>query len=342
MAKRKQVSVRVRFEVFKRDKFSCRYCGKNPPDVLLELDHIVPVAAGGGNDPSNLLTSCRACNGGKSDRLLVEGEYPTPSAAANAEDAERLRQAKAYAKLVEEMRAHDDERVDSVNKTWAKAFHAANVSENGELIWQLGPGERFPSSGSIRKVLKRLPLGKALEAVDITAAKFSRARTDAESYFFGVCWRMVDALATAPHTPQSAKGQAAERAIAEPGDFEDVAEPESIEQEGEAEWLACTPCLDVNLCPDNMPDWWDYKRGLPPEIWLESPVEYQQQWAFSEAHRHRDADPDAGEPPRPMTDEWEPYWRKYGYPQERDAIDAFWGPDGVGNEPCVNGVPRAR
>lgn len=64
------VSKRLRFEIFKRDGFACRYCGSHPPDVLLEVDHIHPLAAGGGSDEMNLVTSCVDCNRGKSDKLL--------------------------------------------------------------------------------------------------------------------------------------------------------------------------------------------------------------------------------------------------------------------------------
>jgi len=34
------ISKRDRFEVFKRDKFTCQYCGKAAPDVVLHIDHI--------------------------------------------------------------------------------------------------------------------------------------------------------------------------------------------------------------------------------------------------------------------------------------------------------------
>ena len=60
----------VRFEVFKRDKFKCQYCGEEAPNVILEVDHIVPVSKGGTNDIFNLVTSCRDCNRGKSDKKL--------------------------------------------------------------------------------------------------------------------------------------------------------------------------------------------------------------------------------------------------------------------------------
>jgi len=73
------LSVRTRFEVFKRDDFSCQYCGKRSPDVVLEVDHIVPVSAGGLDDPINLRTACWDCNRGKRDVPLdqvVTGEDP--------------------------------------------------------------------------------------------------------------------------------------------------------------------------------------------------------------------------------------------------------------------------
>lgn len=68
--KRKSLSNRIRFEVFKRDSFKCQYCGSSSPDVVLEVDHIVPVAKGGTNELLNLVTSCWACNSGKSDKKL--------------------------------------------------------------------------------------------------------------------------------------------------------------------------------------------------------------------------------------------------------------------------------
>jgi HNH endonuclease len=43
---------------------SCQYCGNKAPDVLLELDHIQPVAQDGTNKLLNLITSCFDCNYG--------------------------------------------------------------------------------------------------------------------------------------------------------------------------------------------------------------------------------------------------------------------------------------
>lgn len=78
MAKRRALSVRVRFEVFKRDGFRCRYCGAGALDDPLEIDHVIPVSEDGTNDPANLVTACWACNSGKRDRGLDDSSLPSP------------------------------------------------------------------------------------------------------------------------------------------------------------------------------------------------------------------------------------------------------------------------
>jgi hypothetical protein len=70
MAERKGISKTLRFEVFKRDNFTCRYCGRKTPEVILEIDHVIPVSKGGTNEFENLVTSCFECNRGKSNGLL--------------------------------------------------------------------------------------------------------------------------------------------------------------------------------------------------------------------------------------------------------------------------------
>lgn len=69
---RQAISKRVRFEIFKRDRFTCRYCGAQPPQVVLVIDHVQPVAAGGTNEDINLISACEACNQGKGARLLSQ------------------------------------------------------------------------------------------------------------------------------------------------------------------------------------------------------------------------------------------------------------------------------
>ncbi len=60
---------RVRSEILHRDNYTCQYCGRKPPQVVLEVDHRVPVSAGGADVASNLVTACVDCNRGKSNRF---------------------------------------------------------------------------------------------------------------------------------------------------------------------------------------------------------------------------------------------------------------------------------
>jgi len=69
---RKPLSKRVRFEVFKRDGFKCRYCGKTSESVMLEVDHVFPVSKGGTDEPGNLVTACFDCNRGKANKPLSQ------------------------------------------------------------------------------------------------------------------------------------------------------------------------------------------------------------------------------------------------------------------------------
>lgn len=184
------VSVRTRFEVFKRDRFTCHYCGKHPPDVLLEADHIVPRAAGGTDEMANLITACQDCNRGKGSGLLHEGSAPVVRPATIEELNERIEQAKAYMEAVGGIEAVRDEQVDRVNDAWARAFGADLVETETETYWQLASG-RFLNRTSLRTILRRLPLDRVLEAVDVTADRWGVADYRTCRYFYGVCWRMI-------------------------------------------------------------------------------------------------------------------------------------------------------
>ena len=76
-------SAAVRIRVMKRDRFQCTYCGTPGTDAELEIDHIVPVAAGGSNHMSNLTTACRRCNqikgSGDAPQFTAEGSVRAES-----------------------------------------------------------------------------------------------------------------------------------------------------------------------------------------------------------------------------------------------------------------------
>ena len=69
---KRDVNLRLRFLVMKRDNFKCCACGASPatdPRVVLHVDHVVPWAKGGRTEMDNLQTLCANCNQGKSDQV---------------------------------------------------------------------------------------------------------------------------------------------------------------------------------------------------------------------------------------------------------------------------------
>lgn len=63
---RKAINEKVRYQVFSRDAFRCKACGRGADNgIKLTVDHTIPVDWGGTNDMSNLLTLCEECNRGK-------------------------------------------------------------------------------------------------------------------------------------------------------------------------------------------------------------------------------------------------------------------------------------
>ena len=60
----------TRLEVFKRDQFTCQYCGKETRH--LTLDHVVPRYRGGQHTWENVVSACVPCNRRKAGRTPRE------------------------------------------------------------------------------------------------------------------------------------------------------------------------------------------------------------------------------------------------------------------------------
>jgi hypothetical protein len=65
LVSRSPIAPKIRWQVFARDGYQCRYCGARPPAVALVVDHVLAVARGGTDDPDNLIAACEGCNQGK-------------------------------------------------------------------------------------------------------------------------------------------------------------------------------------------------------------------------------------------------------------------------------------
>lgn len=74
---RSLMTAKLRQEIKERDNYTCKLCGNSThqePNLLLEIDHIIPVSKGGCTISDNLQTLCWKCNRSKSNKLT------TPSA----------------------------------------------------------------------------------------------------------------------------------------------------------------------------------------------------------------------------------------------------------------------
>ena len=151
-AKRKEVSKRMRFEVFKRDNFTCQYCGRMAPDVVLQVDHIKPVAKCGKNEMINLVTSCFDCNNGKSDIELSDDAAVKKQEKQLLELAERKEQLEMMLKWRDSMNDIENEMVNAVDKAF-RSNTKWGISEHGKK--------------KVRKWLKEFSLNEILDAVEI-------------------------------------------------------------------------------------------------------------------------------------------------------------------------------
>ena len=159
----------VRFEVFKRDSFTCQYCGQKSPDVVLEVDHITPVAGGGGNDILNLVTACRSCNSGKSDKKLSDASA-VEKARRQAEDVqERRQQIEMIAEWHASMLDVDAEAVSRLEQLWLQAV----VSPEGTYLLDTAKDE-------LRSVMKRYGFETACQGIVQAARRYLKKPADAD------------------------------------------------------------------------------------------------------------------------------------------------------------------
>lgn len=156
--KRKSLTKKTRFEVFKRDGFKCQYCGACAPEAILVVDHIDPISKDGADEMVNYITACQPCNAGKSDRKLDDSTTLQKQKAQlqelndRREQLEMMMQWRAGMKEIGEL--HFDEAVNA----WREAVPGWGLNEKGHK--------------EIRSHLKKYGLTKVLDAIDTAKAKY--------------------------------------------------------------------------------------------------------------------------------------------------------------------------
>lgn len=131
MSERKGLSKKLRFEVFKRDSFTCVYCGRSAPDVVLHVDHIVPVSKGGTDDLTNLVTSCADCNLGKSNHEINDKSVVMKQKRQLDELNERREQLELMKQWNDELNNIENETVEYASDLF-QSLTGSNPSDAGK------------------------------------------------------------------------------------------------------------------------------------------------------------------------------------------------------------------
>ena len=156
--KRKSIGNKLRFEVFKRDSFTCKWCGKSSPDVVLNIDHIEPVSKGGTNDILNLITSCFECNSGKSNRLLGDDTVVVKQKGQLDLLQEKRNQMMLMYEWKKGLSEVDNQSRDLVVDYIKSKCPGINISIEG--------------LGYLSQLIKKFDFSSILESIDISADKY--------------------------------------------------------------------------------------------------------------------------------------------------------------------------
>lgn len=173
------ISKRMRFEIFRRDNHTCRYCGDKAPDIKLTVDHVLPEALGGNDEPTNLVAACQDCNNGKTsiapDSPLVD-DIDQAAAVWNAALAKAQEEAAEQFDLKEQL-------IEFFDDEWAArtpSFAELPIDYEYTVV-------DFHTKG--------LSTDELVEAINIAAGKRgSIAQRQMWSYFCGICWNKIREL----------------------------------------------------------------------------------------------------------------------------------------------------
>ena len=178
--KRKSLPQTIRFEVFKRDKFTCQYCGKSAPDVILEIDHIIPVSKGGSNDIMNLVTACRECNRGKTNKNLDDNSTVRIQKKQLDDLQERREQLEMMVTWRQALTNDIDIEVDAIDVLIGTQAdnEQAHLTDNGKK--------------SVRKLIRRFGFNEVYTAFEIALSQYRSSTREELEYAFmkvgGICY----------------------------------------------------------------------------------------------------------------------------------------------------------
>jgi 5-methylcytosine-specific restriction endonuclease McrA len=104
-----------RRNIFKRDRYTCQYCGRQPGSEELTIDHVLPRAQGGQSRWDNCVLACLDCNKRKADRTPQQAKM-------------RLRKAPVQPTWNPLFAAHEA-RIETWSKFVSEAYWSVELAE---------------------------------------------------------------------------------------------------------------------------------------------------------------------------------------------------------------------
>jgi len=169
---RKPIGKKVRFEVFKRDSFTCQYCGKGTPHVVLELDHIIPVSKGGDNNIINLVTACFDCNRGKGKTEL--SAIPESLEDKIYKSNLREQQYKEYQNLLKKIDKNLVKEVGMIESLYMYHFEEYKFTDKFKI--------------SVKNFISHLGYDEVRKSLEYAIWK---SKGNCLTYFCAICWNKI-------------------------------------------------------------------------------------------------------------------------------------------------------
>lgn len=251
-SRRKKISKKIRFEVFKRDKFTCQYCGKQAPDAVLVIDHIHPVSKGGEDVMLNYITSCETCNAGKGARTLDDQSVLAKQRAEVERLAERREQVEMMLQWHRGLEAERHYERDALAERWSELVNPFALTDSG-----LRAAEKY---------LRSFSLADLLSAMDVAVSQYVKRDDNGEPIGESVnlAWSKIPGIARISKLPAEERGLYYVRGICRRR-FNYCNEYECLQMLREATWVGAD-IEELKHIAKTARNWTDWKEWMTDVI----------------------------------------------------------------------------